>query len=152
MSTIETQPTDTVKDMAMTQHFVVFQSPGTFVHEETKRQIPSWSVAEAMRMADEITERYGATPFGFYFETRHRGAGELDSHVAKLSCRYYLGGTVRSRAEIEAKADPEEAILLGNMKSMGWDRVVENRNSFRITLPLLEGDEILEYTPPSKRG
>jgi hypothetical protein len=48
--------TDTV-----TAHFVTFLSPGTFVAEDTTRPIESWDVKQAMKMADDIHERHGAT-------------------------------------------------------------------------------------------
>ena len=53
----------------MRQHYVQFFSPGTFVAETSTRTIDSWSVTTALKMAGKVTERYGATPYGFKFHT-----------------------------------------------------------------------------------
>lgn len=54
----------------MEKHFVIFYSPGTFVHETTEKEIAAWNTQAAMDMARGIKERYGATPYGFQFITR----------------------------------------------------------------------------------
>ena len=131
----------------MKQHFVTFYSPGTFVAETTERPIASWCVEAACQMARNITERYGATPYGFCFTTRERGPNDLDSHESARSSMYYLGGKVRTLAEVEAADDPDERILRTNMKSNGWDRIITNDNSWRWTQPLRPDDVVLEWAP-----
>jgi hypothetical protein len=138
--------------MAMQKHFVTFYSPGTMVAEQTAKPIAAWDVAAAMKMADEIGERYGATPYGFRFSTRSRGPDDLDSKESASSAFYWLGGKVETLAEVEARNDPSERILLGNMRINGWARVVTNTNSWRWTQPLHDGDTVLDYTPPNKRA
>jgi hypothetical protein len=59
---------------------------------------------------------------------------------------YYLGGTVRTLDEVRAANDPDERILLTNMQANGYDRVIENRNSWRWTQPL-RSDDIVLPTP-----
>lgn len=56
----------------VTKDYVVFCSPGSFVHETSTKEIDSWDVRKAVEMATEITERYGSKPFGFYFRTKGR--------------------------------------------------------------------------------
>lgn len=133
------------------KHFVTFYSPGTFVAETTERPIESWDTTTAMAMADEITERYGATPYGFRFTTRGRGDDDLDSKEIASSGVYYLGGKVETLAEVEARNDPNERTLRLNMSGNGYDKIVINDNSWRWTQPLNEGDTVLDYTPPAKR-
>lgn len=53
----------------MEKHFVRFLSAGTFVAEETVMPIEEWDVDQAIEMVRNITERYGAKPYGFQFVT-----------------------------------------------------------------------------------
>lgn len=128
----------------MEKHFVTFYSPGTFVAEETTKPIDAWDVEAAVKMARRITERYNAIPYGFRFTTRGRNDDELDSKVTAKSGMYYIGGKVETVDEIEARNDPEERILLSNMRCNGWDRGVVNTNSWRWTQPLMENDTVLD--------
>lgn len=128
----------------MKAHFVHFLSPGTFVEEQTSKPIESWDVEAAVKMARDIHERHGAVPYGFRFSTRERGAEDLDSKETARSATYYLGGEVRTLAEVEAAALPSERILRDNMRINQWDLVVTNRNSWSWTQPLLPGDVVLD--------
>jgi hypothetical protein len=129
------------------QHFVTFYSPGTFVSEETTKPISEWNVSTAKRMAHRIKERYGATPHSFRFSTRTRKASDLDSKVSARSPLYWLGGRIETRAEVEARNDPNEEILRSNMRSNKIERVVINDNSWRFTAPLGETDIVLDFKP-----
>lgn len=135
----------------VTKHFVIFVSPGTFFSETTKLPIASWDVEKACEMSKSIKERYGATPYGFRFVTYSRGPNDLDSRAVKKSPMYYLGGTVRTLAEVERDNKPDEEILRSNMRINGYDRIIENNNSYRATLPLEKGDVVLEWPKASKR-
>ena|SRR5438105_546870 len=130
----------------MQKHFVTFFSPGTFVAEQATKPIESWDVPAAVAMARGITERYGARPYGFRFSTRTRGDNDLDSRETAKSCLYYLGGQVETLAKIKRRNDPTERILRDNMECNGWKKVVTNRNSWRWTQPLEEGDVILDVS------
>jgi hypothetical protein len=127
----------------MQKHFVQFLSPGTFVSEMTEKPIDSWDVEAAVLMAADIKERYGAKPYGFRFTTRERGDDDLDSKQSAQSGIYYLGGKVETLAEVEARNDPKERILLANMKGNGIDKIVINDNSWRFTAALHENDVVL---------
>src|SRR4051812_37357947 len=100
----------------MKQNFVTFLSPGTFVSEQTTEKIDSWDVNVAVEMSKNIKERYDAIPYGFYFSTKERGENDLDSRQSQKSGMYYLGGTIYTLSEIEAKNDPNDKILILNMK------------------------------------
>ena len=65
-------------DTEMKRHYVTFMSPGTFVAEQTTKQVEAWDVKAAQKMAEGIEERYGAKPYGFYFSTRERGCAEWE--------------------------------------------------------------------------
>ena len=134
----------------MKKHFVVFLSPGTFVHEESTKEIDSWDVEQAKKMARKIIERHNATPFGFYFITRTRGDNDLDSKISDESPMYYLGGKVETLEEVKARAIKDDSILIGNMECNRWDRIITNTNSWKITQPLRKGDVILDWDAPKK--
>lgn len=117
-------------------HFVTFHSPGTFVNEQTKLAIDSWDVDKAIEMSKNIKERHDALPFGFIFST-------TINNETKTSNFYYLGGKIETIEEIEARNDPEEEILLSNMKCNGIKKVLINTNSWKFTARLNESDIIL---------
>jgi len=127
----------------MKKHFVTFLSPGTFVAEQTTKEIDFWNTAKAIEMSKEIKERYGAVPYGFRFSTRARKEGNLDSKVVKESGVYYLGGKVMALKDIQKRNDPSDEILISNMKCNGWDRVIVNDNSWRWTQPFGREDVLI---------
>jgi len=127
----------------MTQHFVEFYSPGTFVSETTKKPVNAWDVGRAVEMSRDISERYGSKPYGFRFSTRSRSADELDSKETARSPMYYLGGIVRTAAEVLAGTDPAECILRANVECNGIKRIVVNDNSWRFTAALADDDVVL---------
>jgi hypothetical protein len=127
----------------MKKHYVTFSSPGTFISEQTTKPIDSWDVDLAVEMSKEIKERHGALPYGFHFSTRKRGFKDMDSKEVKRSNMYFLGGKVLTLADVETQNDPSNKVLISNMKINGWDRVIENNNSWKITLPLNDDDVIL---------
>lgn len=127
----------------MKKHFVTFYSPGTFVHEETTKEIESWNVDQAVAMSKEIKERYGATPFGFRFKTRERGQKDFDSKQTAESGWYFLGGKIRTRAQVEADNDPKEEILRSNMRGNNIAAVIENTNSWKVTVPFDEINDVV---------
>src|ERR1035437_6950098 len=134
----------------VSKHFVTFFSPGTFVSETSEVPIKEWDTKLAMKMADGITERYNATPYGFQFTTRERGPKDLDSKVVKTSNTYYLGGHLETLEEVERRNDPKEEILRDNMRFNDWNRIIINDNSWRYTGVFNDGDVILNYTPKKK--
>lgn len=133
-------------------HFVTFLSPGSFVHEETRKAVESWDVEQAKVMARDIVERYSAKPFAFEFSTQGRGPDDLDSKEVARSPRYYLGGKIETLAEVEARATKEDRILISNMRANNWERVITNTNSWRITQPLKPNDVVLEWEPAAVTG
>lgn len=131
----------------MEKHFVFFLSPGTFVHEQSVREIETWDVEQAKEMARNIKERYGSTPFAFYFITRSREDNDLDSKITQKSPKYYLGGKIETVEEVRARNDPKERILLSNMEGNRWKKIITNSNSWKITQPLEKDDVVLEWSP-----
>lgn len=129
----------------MIKHFVEFLSPGTFVSESTTKEISEWSVIKASEMATKIKERHGAIPYGFRFLTRERGEQDLDSKVIDTSGIYYLGGKVLTLEQVKARKDPKDSILISNMEINKIDRIIENTNSYKITLPLGKKDTVLDW-------
>jgi hypothetical protein len=127
----------------MTQHLVMFYCPGTFAAETAIRPIESWDAAAALEMSKGITARYGARPFGFRFITRERGDNDLDSKETARSGMYYIGGKVETLEEIYVRGDPRDAILISNMKTNKWDRIIVHRVPYVWTSPLHEDDKVL---------
>lgn len=129
----------------MKKHFVEFFSPGTMVSETTTLPIDSWDISTAKELARTVKERHGATPFGFRFLTRERKDTELDSSITNTSNFYYLGGTVLSLEEIKSKNNPQDRILILNMETNGYNNVIVNTNSWKVTRPLRETDQVLDW-------
>jgi hypothetical protein len=94
-------------------------------------------------MAASISERYGATPYGFRFSTRSRGEDDLDSKVSDTSPMYYLNCEAVTLDEIKSRNDPKDSILIGNMECNDWNTVVQSINGCGWTQPLEKGDVIL---------
>lgn len=127
----------------MKKHFVKFFFPGMIVAEGTTKPIESWDVDKAVEMSKDIKEPYNALPYGFCFVTRERQDNELDSREVARSGVYFLGGEVFTIEDIEQRNDPGDKILLSNMKSDGWDRIVVNTNSYKLRKALRENDHVL---------
>lgn len=126
----------------MQKHFVTFYSPGTFVSETTTKEIDAWSVDLAVRMAKEIVERHRATPYGFSFKTQESDGWE--PKTVKESGMYFLGGRLLTLDDIPDVS--ENRILRSNMRNNGYDTVIENTNSWKVTLPFnKEKDTLLEW-------
>lgn len=130
----------------MEKHFVTFLSPGTFVHEESTMDIETWDTTKAVEFARGIKERHGATPFAFVFTTRTRNEEDFDSKETARSGRYYLGGTIETIEDVRQRNDPKERILLSNMEGNGWNRIIVNTNSWKVTQPLEGDDVVLEFS------
>lgn len=128
----------------MKKHFVTFMSPGTFVSESTTKPIDKWDVDRAVEMAKEIKERYNALPYGFYFTTRKRVGKEFDSHESDRGNMYFLGGDILTLEDVVNRKDPKDRILISNMKGNNYDRVIVNKNSWMVTLPLEDDAVVLE--------
>lgn len=130
----------------MKKHFVTFYCPGTFVAEESTREIPSWDVSAAVEMSRTILARYDAAPYGFRFTTRERGEEDFNSKQTEESVFYWLGGEVYSLDElIQSRPEGVTDILIHNMQNNGWKGCVINKNSWLHVGILGEDDIILEY-------
>lgn len=112
---------------------VTFYSPGTFVAEMSDVETYETDPNKIALLANDIKERYGATPYAFRF---------------KGVC-YYLGGKVLTLDDIPDT--PENHILRANMIINGWDRVIENTNSYRWVMPLDPDDVVLDFKPAKNR-
>lgn len=128
----------------MKKHYVTFYSPGTFVSEQQTQEVDSWDVVAAQDQAKHITERHNAIPFGFRFTTRERTDEDFDSKEVARSCMYYVNCKVETLAEIEARNDSSDKILISNMKCNDWDRVAVTVTGWKNTHPL-QGDDIVLY-------
>lgn len=129
--------------MSISQHFVTFYSPGTFVAEVTTKPIDAWDTAVALAMAKDITDQHDATPYAFKFTTRTRGDADLDSHVSHMSAMHYFGVKVETFAEVNARNLSSEAILRDNMRINGWRRIATTTQGWRCSLPLMDDDVVL---------
>jgi hypothetical protein len=133
-----------MQDTKMKKHFVTFYSPGTFVAESSVKEIEAWDPKLAQRMAEEITERHNAVPYGFRFHTMTRLAGEWEPKCTGTSPMHYLPHCkVETLAEIEARNDPKDKILLQNMRGNGYDRIVVTTKGWRWTQPISANDVVL---------
>ncbi len=131
----------------MQKHFVTFYSPGTLFHEETTKEIGAWDVEQAVEMAKGIIERYNSKPFGFRFKTIDKTGADWSVITETIgeSPMHYLGGEILTLEEIEARNDPKDEILISNMKGNDWNRIIQNKNSWLITQPFLDGDLLIDF-------
>jgi hypothetical protein len=132
----------------MEKHFVTFVSPGTMFPESTTQEIASWDITQAIQMALQVTERHNAKPYAFHFTTRTRGESDFDSKETAKSPHYFLGGEVRTAAEVLAGTDPKEDILRLNVSNNRIKRVITNTNSWKVTCPFEDDDVLLLPWPP----
>ena len=130
----------------MKQNFVEFYSPGTFVAETTTKPIDEWDIDKALEMAEAITERYGAKPYGFRFILRSRKDDELDSKITMKSGMHYINCEVLTIDQIKSKNDPKDRILIQNMECNGWDRIVTTKTGWKWTQPLEKDDVVIHNT------
>jgi hypothetical protein len=128
----------------MEKHFVQFLSPGTFVSECSEKPIDAWDVDAAVRMARDIKERHGARPYGFRFVTYQREDDDLNSHETARGSIHYLGGRIETRDQVEARNDPNEHILLQNMRSNDIKHIIVNDNSWRFTGEFRDDEVLLD--------
>lgn len=135
------------------KHYAVFYSPGTFFLEQTSKEIASWDIAEAVKLSKTIMERYNATPHSFRFETYNTVESikaengeeyEVKDKKVKSSGLYFLTGVLRTMNEVQAKNDPNERILMSNMKANRQPVIIENYNSFRFSCFFGEDDAIVD--------
>jgi len=136
----------------MRRHYVVYSSPGTFVDEETSREVAAWDVEAAAAGAADVTERHGAKPYGFQFVTvlvadpipdGEGGTLAVEPREVARSGMHFLGGTLLTLDSIRQRADPRDSILISNMEGNDWPVVVENNNSWRTVRPFGEEDCIV---------
>ena len=130
------------------KHFVIFYSPGMLFGEQSTREIEAWDARKAVAMSAEIRERYSAVPYGFRFITRaiapdmpdgHGGTIRGGSSEVASSPMHFIGGTVETLDQVEARNDPSERILRENMRCNGYLSVVTTHNSWKHTAPFMDG-------------
>ncbi|WP_417814038.1 hypothetical protein [Thalassospira alkalitolerans] len=127
----------------MEKHFVKFYSPGTFTAEQTTKEVADWDIATAAQMSKAVTERYGAKPYAFQFVTRSRSDDELNSKETARSNMYFISGKVETISDVEERNDPNERILLTNMKWNGYKRIITSNTPYKWTQPLNDDDVVL---------
>jgi hypothetical protein len=102
------------------EHRVTFYSPGTMFSEVTSKPIPAWDTRMAVGMAEGIVERHDARPYGFRFETFMVGDPvpdgegrvlEVKARLDKSSGMHFLGGSVRTFAQVMADDRPEANVF-----------------------------------------
>jgi len=125
------------------KNYVTFYSPGTMVAETTRREVASWNVAKVLKILPDIEERYGAKPYGFRFTTMKRGLRDFAPRETAQSNMYYVNCDVQTLEELEERGEKEERILLQNMKTNGWDKIVTTKSGWKWSHPLQDGDIVL---------
>lgn len=130
------------------KHYVEFYSPGMLMAEVSRREIAEWDPRLAVGIAGTITERHGATPFGFRFVTVLTAdpvsdgmGGTLDVHERELSRSgtYYLPDSRVVTYEQETGHIARE-----NMKGNGYPLGVETIRGYRSAHYFEEGDFIVD--------
>ena len=127
--------------MTVQKHYVTFYSPGSFVSETTTKEIDAWSVDLAVRM---VKDRWHCSnPYGFSFKTKESDG--WSPKTVKESGMYYLGGKLLKLNDIPDTK--ENSILRDNMRFNNYEYVIENTNSWKVTLPFYKDkDTVLGWT------
>lgn len=135
------------------QHTVTFYSPGTLFSEQSEKDIDSWDIKEAIKMAEKVTERYNAKPYAFVFRTYKThdpvsdGEGgflQVESKKEKETGYYFLGGKLETYDDVVARNLDSESTLRSNMKFNEYWIICINTNSFKSTMPFGEDDKIVD--------
>lgn len=101
----------------ITKTYVEFDLPGAFLSESSIREVASRDVTQ-------LDIPPNAYAFRFYdIVTAVVDGAELRSQPINLSPRYFYGGRVMTRDEVVREL-PDKKILLDNMRSNDWDRVI----------------------------
>jgi hypothetical protein len=134
------------------KHYVTFHSPGTLFNESSAREIGSWDIKKAVDMSKEITERHGATPFGFTFATYleedegvpdgHGGILDVEPKRINKSAMHFLGGYCLTYSEAVAEDNDRDEVLRSNMKINRMWTVCVNNNSYR-SVHAYNGDDVI---------
>lgn len=133
------------------KHFVDFFSPGTFVSEQSRREVKALDTREAVEIANGIQERHAAKPYGFQFVTcivsdaipdGEGGKLEVAPKEVERSGTHYLGGKLLMYDEMPETKDTH--ILRSNMRGNNMPICIENCNSWRFTGEFKEKDCIVD--------
>lgn len=136
-------------------HSVIFYSPGTLFSETSSRDVQSWDVRLALDLASDISERYGAKPFGFRFVTYTTadpvpdgigGTLEVERKKTKESPMHYIDGCLMTLDDV--RKEPKNDTLIFNMEANGIARVVTGPvrgKNFRWTHEFHEGDLLFDF-------
>lgn len=139
--------------MTRRQHFVTFYSPGTLFAEQTTKPIENWDAPLAVKMSEGVEERYGAIPYGFQFDTRivsdpvsdgEGGTLDVEPKTIATSGMYFIDARLETLDQIEARHDPRENILRGNMRCNGYPIVAVSERRWRSTQPFRETDFVVD--------
>lgn len=137
--------------MKTINYYATFYSPGTLFSESSTVKVNSLDLIEVLKKAKSISERHGAKPYGFVLEEREEGSVVKDGETYKLepktkweSGMHFITGTVMTLKDIPNT--PENSTLRSNMKSNNYAAVVENRNSYKITMPFEKKDVVIDWS------
>lgn len=121
---------------SITRHYVTFYYPGTIVAETEDRPVESRDPAK-------LDLPSGAYAFYFFDRVETTVDGEkLEGKKKNISGTYYPNGKICTQADVKAMG-PTARILLQNMESNKWDRVVMPPNG-RFCQPLKDADVVYE--------
>lgn len=120
-----------------TQTYVEYQYPGIITQETSWAKIEQ---RDAKKISDTIPE--GAIGFRFFDRTEvQEGKETLVGKPKNHSGWYYVGGREMTLADVK-KEMPDKTILIRNMESNGYSRIVFTRHNQ--ALPLEKNDVVLE--------
>lgn len=130
----------------MRKHFVTFYSPGTFVAEDSTREIDAWDWQKAIQMSGDIQERYGATPYGFRFRTMlcaepvpdgEGGVLTVQPKEVESSGVYFIEAEIRYYDDVIGERD---RICKSNMLCNNWPFIATTTNGWGWTQPFGPND------------
>lgn len=108
---------------------------------------------KAVELSKEISERYGAKPYGFSFVTYREADPVKDEKGNELKVEpkrvawspgtVFLGGVVETYDEVMKRNDPGEQTLRINMSGGMWT-IITNTNSYKTVRPFKLDDVVVD--------
>lgn len=136
--------------MKTTNYYATFYSPGTLFSESSTVKVDSLDLIDVLKKAKTISERHGAKPYGFVLEEREEGSIVKDGETYKLepktkwkSGTHFITGKILTLEDIPDTS--ENSILRSNMRGNNYGAVVENRNSWKVTMPFEKKDLLIDW-------
>lgn len=108
--------------------YVRYYYEGKYIDHIVHREIETESVDDII---NDIQSIDGIWPYRFQFVTRHpekETSGEWS--ISNVSHMYFVNGKIRTLDELIKENNPNNKVLIGNMKSNNYDKIIESTHGW----------------------